>query len=52
MAQKICVFPHRHKPLPQRWSNVSTAPPPAENGILEPFKYKNEHFAKTGSGQT
>jgi hypothetical protein len=25
---------------------------PAKNGIFEPFIYKNEHFAKTGSGQT
>jgi hypothetical protein len=24
----------------------------AENGIFEPFIYKNDHFAKTGSGQT
>jgi hypothetical protein len=23
-----------------------------ENGIFEPFIYKNDHFAKTGSGQT
>ena len=23
-----------------------------ENGIFEPFIYNNEHFAKTGSGQT
>jgi hypothetical protein len=23
-----------------------------ENGIFEPFIYKNEDFAKTGSGQT
>eukprot|EP01046_Picozoa_sp_COSAG06_P019229 COSAG06_NODE_1364_length_9696_cov_14.104929_9_plen_47_part_00 len=23
-----------------------------ENGIVEPFIYRNEHFAKTGSGQT
>jgi hypothetical protein len=23
-----------------------------KNGIFEPFMYKNEHFAKTGSGQT
>jgi hypothetical protein len=23
-----------------------------ENGIFAPFIYKNEHFAKTGSGQT
>ena len=23
-----------------------------ENGIFEPFMYKNDHFAKTGSGQT
>jgi hypothetical protein len=22
------------------------------NGIFEPFIYKNDHFAKTGSGQT
>jgi hypothetical protein len=26
--------------------------PPAENGFFEPFIYKNDHFAKTGSGQT
>jgi hypothetical protein len=25
---------------------------PAENGFFEPFIYKNEHFAKTGSGLT
>jgi hypothetical protein len=25
---------------------------PAETGIFEPFIYKNDHFAKTGSGQT
>jgi hypothetical protein len=25
---------------------------PAENGIFAPFLYKNDHFAKTGSGQT
>ena len=25
---------------------------PAKNGIFEPFIYKNDHFAKTGSGQT
>ena len=25
---------------------------PAENGIFAPFIYKNDHFAKTGSGQT
>ena len=24
----------------------------AKNGIFEPFVYKNDHFAKTGSGQT
>ena len=23
-----------------------------ENGIFEPFIHRNEHFAKTGSGQT
>ena len=23
-----------------------------ENGLLEPFIYKTEHFTKTGSGQT
>jgi hypothetical protein len=27
-------------------------PDPAENRIFEPFIYKNDHFAKTGSGQT
>jgi hypothetical protein len=27
-------------------------PNPATNGIFEPFIYKNDHFAKTGSGQT
>jgi hypothetical protein len=25
---------------------------PAQNGIVEPCIYKNDHFAKTGSGQT
>jgi hypothetical protein len=25
---------------------------PAKNDIFEPFIYKNDHFAKTGSGQT
>jgi hypothetical protein len=25
---------------------------PAKTGIFEPFLYKNDHFAKTGSGQT
>jgi hypothetical protein len=25
---------------------------PAKNGIFEPFIFKNDHFAKTGSGQT
>ena len=25
---------------------------PAENGFFEPFIYKDDHFAKTGSGQT
>jgi hypothetical protein len=25
---------------------------PAENGIFEPFIYKNDHLTKTGSGQT
>jgi hypothetical protein len=25
---------------------------PAKNGIFEPFIYKNDHFTKTGSGQT
>jgi len=23
----------------------------SKNGLFEPFGYKNEHFAKTGSGQ-
>jgi hypothetical protein len=25
---------------------------PAKNGIFEPFIYKNDHFTKTGSGQS
>jgi hypothetical protein len=25
---------------------------PAKNGIFEPFMHLNDHFAKTGSGQT
>jgi hypothetical protein len=25
---------------------------PAKNGIFAPLIYKNDHFAKTGSGQT
>ena len=32
---------------PVLWSVVGE-----ENGIFEPFIYKNEHFTKTGSGQT
>jgi hypothetical protein len=24
----------------------------SKNGLFEPFIYKNEHFTKTGSGQT
>ena len=24
----------------------------SKNGLFEPFIYKNDHFAKTGSGQT
>jgi hypothetical protein len=24
----------------------------SKNGLFEPFKYKNKHFTKTGSGQT
>jgi hypothetical protein len=24
----------------------------SKNGLFEPFMYKNEHFTKTGSGQT
>jgi hypothetical protein len=32
------------------WS--AAYPIPAKNGIFEPFIYKNDHFAKTGSGQT
>jgi hypothetical protein len=24
----------------------------SKNGLFEPFMHKNEHFAKTGSGQT
>jgi hypothetical protein len=28
------------------------SPSPAKNGSFEPFVHKNDHFAKTGSGQT
>eukprot|EP01046_Picozoa_sp_COSAG06_P015830 COSAG06_NODE_1027_length_11028_cov_3.385031_10_plen_48_part_00 len=24
----------------------------SKNGLFEPFKYKNDHFTKTGSGRT
>ena len=30
----------------------STAFLPSKNGLFEPFVYENEHFTKTGSGQT
>jgi hypothetical protein len=30
----------------------SSATHPAKTDIFEPFLYKNDHFAKTGSGQT
>jgi hypothetical protein len=33
-------------------SGNNAADGPAKNGIFEPFIYKNDHFAKTGSGQT
>jgi hypothetical protein len=35
-----------------RFLTLSIAAAPAKNGIFEPFLYKNDHFAKTGSGQT
>jgi hypothetical protein len=28
------------------------APKVSKNGLFEPFIYKNDHFTKTGSGQT
>jgi hypothetical protein len=34
---------------PGRYSRRSNS---AENGFFEPFIHKNDHFAKTGSGQT
>jgi hypothetical protein len=38
------------------WTLAGINPPAkiaAENGwLFEPFIYKNDHFAKTGSGQT
>ena len=40
---KVPAALHRGRQLPYR---------AAENGIFEPFIYKNDHFAKTGSGQT
>jgi hypothetical protein len=37
---------HQGKPSGDRTLLVS------KNGLFEPFMYKNEHFTKTGSGQT
>ena len=34
------------------WIDAGVLDSPAKNGFFEPFIYKNEHFAKTGSGQT
>jgi hypothetical protein len=34
------------------WRNKKGTCLTAKNGIFEPFIYKNDHFAKTGSGQT
>jgi hypothetical protein len=31
---------------------MQSCPAPAKNGIFEPFLYKNDDIAKTGSGQT
>jgi hypothetical protein len=42
-SQSVDSFIGRH---------IRTPSSNAENGIFEPFIYKNEHFAKTGSGQT
>jgi hypothetical protein len=38
------TIPHRRRPAHRQ--------SPATNGIFEPFICKNDHFAKTGSGQT
>jgi hypothetical protein len=38
--------------LPAGSTPSDRRPCPAENGFFEPFIYKNDHFAKTGSGQT
>jgi hypothetical protein len=35
-----------------RSSKAAGGTAPAKNGICEPFMYKNDHFANTGSGQT
>ena len=35
-----------------RITPVRRAAVPAKNGTVEPFIYKNDRFAKTGSGQT
>eukprot|EP01046_Picozoa_sp_COSAG06_P063245 COSAG06_NODE_14606_length_1143_cov_9.099617_1_plen_60_part_00 len=39
-------------PPAQRTAAPQASPGADQNGIFEPFIYKNEHFAKTGSGQT
>jgi hypothetical protein len=33
-------------------SSGHRTPPGEKNAILEQFVYENDHFAKTGSGQT
>jgi hypothetical protein len=37
---------------PSRLARRALPTPPAKNGIFAPFIFKNEQFAKTGSGQT
>jgi hypothetical protein len=44
MAQKDRFFTSTHRTNPATY--------PAKNAIFEPFIYINDHFAKTGSGQT
>jgi hypothetical protein len=48
-GRPVVCFPFRFKRCTQAIEEIGNV---RENGIFEPFIYKNEHFAKTGSGQT
>jgi hypothetical protein len=49
--QTSCSFPDSTSSPPSLDRGL-TCQPVSKNGRFEPFIYKNDHFAKTGSGQT